>query len=53
MIISHKFNVGSTSNRNPVSKEINSASVELREIADCFLHSQVIGANVRGPIKIR
>ena len=35
--------------RNPASREIISASVELCETEVCFLHIQLVGTNVRLP----
>ena len=35
--------------RNPASREMTSASLELCETEVCFLHIQLMGANVRLP----
>ena len=43
---SHSDNHGIPSNLTAVSRAMTSASVELWDTADCFLHSHVIGTNV-------
>ena len=49
----HKLSAGIASIRNPASRAIISASVELCETAPCFLQSQVIGQKVFGPANTR
>ena len=49
MVKSHQSNAGKPSIRNPASKDMISDSVELWDTDVCFLHTQLIGTNIRLP----
>ena len=51
--ISQNDNAGIPSKRNPASRAMISDSVDECATAVCFLQNQLIGTNVRGPIKTR